>query len=88
MGVCCILLSVRALCLADVLAVLLGSVHEDAMAVGADGLGMTLVVMGCPRHPLGVSCFLLEHLERGSVCVVVELRPRECVVRSGAWVGV
>ncbi|HHW4668469.1 MAG TPA: hypothetical protein ACQGQJ_02365 [Xylella fastidiosa subsp. multiplex] len=27
-------------------------------------------------------------MERGSVCVVVELRPRECVVRSGAWVGV
>ncbi|MGY0343126.1 hypothetical protein [Xylella fastidiosa] len=42
---------------ADVLAVLLGSVHEDAMAVGADGLGMTLAVMGCPRASTGCELF-------------------------------
>ncbi|ACA12892.1 conserved hypothetical protein [Xylella fastidiosa M12] len=39
------------------LAVLLGSVHEDAMAVGADGLGMTLAVMGCPRASTGCELF-------------------------------
>ncbi|ACB93346.1 hypothetical protein SAMN05660380_00061 [Xylella fastidiosa] len=70
MGVCCILLSVRALCLADVLAVLLGSVHEDAMAVGADGLGMTLAVMGCPRASTGTGCELFSSGALGErVCV-------------------